>query len=315
MKRATRPVRGVIAALLLPRDEHDQPIWSAFERNARFVAAAGVSGFCVNGATGEYVGATAEERNEAVMRARAVAGDHLTVLSGAGGSRLAETAQFTRDAELAGADAALVPAPHFFKYEQDDLAEFYRRIAAQWPIPILIYNLPAFTGGLDPRLVAELIRDTPGIVGVKDSSGEIELLSYLTGVAANSAIRMVGNDAVLAEALENGLCDGAVSGIAGVAPELTVGLWRAARARDWNRLHILAKRQEALISKADAFPTPWGLKLIAEIRGLAPANTAIPLSAARRRQAEQFREWFAGWWAEAESEFGPLAAEPDSNAA
>jgi hypothetical protein len=57
------------AALLLPRDEEGRPAWDAFDRNARFVLRAGVSGLCVNGATGEFAGATAEERREAVLRA------------------------------------------------------------------------------------------------------------------------------------------------------------------------------------------------------------------------------------------------------
>jgi 4-hydroxy-tetrahydrodipicolinate synthase len=292
-------IRGVIAALLLPRDEHDQPRWDAFDRNARFLVSAGIDGLCVNGATGEYTGATAAERSEAMLRARRISGKGGLVLCGIGGSRLSEVLLLARDAEQAGADGVLVPAPHFFKYAPEDLAEFYRRIAAESRLPVLIYNLPAFTGGLDAKLAAQLIREVDGIAGVKDSSGELELLSLLSHPTPNGGLRLVGNDGVLAEALEHGLCDGTVSGVAGVLPELTLALWRRAADGEWDRFHDLSARQDALLRRLDDFPAPWGLKLVAELRGLAPASPAIPLSEGRRRQAEQFEAWFREWWTSA----------------
>jgi len=304
MIRKRNPIRGVIAALLLPRDEAGQPLWDAFDRSARFLVDAGVSGLGVNGATGEYSGSTREERREAVVRSRRIAGEELAVLSGAGAARWTETAQFARDAELAGADAALVPPPHFFKYEPEDLAEFYRRIAADTTLPVLIYNLPTFTNPLPPELAAELIRNVDGIAGVKDSSGDLELLSLLTAPAPNGAVRLVGNDAALAESLEKGLCDGVVSGVAGVLPELTLALWRSAADRAWGRFRGLVELQTELLWRLEAFPTPWGLEFVAEARGFAPANPALPLSEERVGQVESFRVWFREWWAAAEPELG-----------
>ena len=315
-RQAGLQIRGVVAALLLPRDEHDQPRWDAFERNARFLVRAGVAGLCVNGATGEYSGASPAERTEAVLRARRIAGKDGLVLCGIGGSRLTEVLRLAQDAEDAGADGVLAPAPHFFKYTQDDLAEFYRRVAAEVRLPILIYNLPAFTGSLEAEPAAELIRGVDGIAGVKDSSGELDLLGLLSQPSSNGALRLVGNDGVLAEALERGLCDGTVSGVAGVLPELTLALWRLAAAGEWDRFHDLAARQNALLGRLDDFPAPWGLKLVAELRGIAPASPAIPLSAKRRRQAEQFAEWFPEWWNSAAPELqGSLMPGPSLTAA
>ncbi len=311
-----RQVRGVIAALLLPRDDDDRPRWDAFDRNARFLMRAGVSGLCVNGATGEYNGATTAERREAVVRARRAAGKNGIVLGGVGASRWTEVLALGRDAELAGADAVLVPAPHFFRYAQADLAEFYRRVAAELRIPALIYNLPAFTGGLDPKVAAELIRDVDGIAGVKDSSGDLELLSLLSRTAPGRALRLVGNDSVLAEALESGVCDGTVSGVAGVIPELTLALWHSAADRAANRFRDLAARQQVLVQKLEAFPAPWGLKFVADLRGLAPAQPAIPLSKERCAQSREFAAWFEGWWASAAPLLdGPLVLNPSMTAA
>jgi 4-hydroxy-tetrahydrodipicolinate synthase len=302
---------GVIAALLLPRDDRGRPAWDAFERNAQFVLDVGAVGLCVNGATGEFAGACPAERREAVVRARRVSGSGL-VVSGIGGTRWTEILTLGREAEGAGADALLVPTPYFFSYAPEDLAEFYRRLVAELSIPVLIYNLPAFTGGLDSALAFQLIQELNGIAGVKDSSGCLDLLELLSIGRSGEVLRLVGHDAVLAEALTRGLCDGTISGVAGVLPELTVALWNSAAGTDAALFRRLASRLEALIEQLDEFPTPWGLKLIAELRGLGPASIGLPLSAQRQSEAAQFAEWFPRWWKDADADLAKALNAPVS---
>lgn len=302
---------GVIAALLLPRDDQDCPAWDAFERNARFALDVGAVGLCVNGATGEFAGASPAERREAVVRARGVSGSAL-VVSGIGGTRWREILTLGREAEDAGADAVLVPTPYFFSYAPEDLAEFYRRLVDELSVPVLIYNLPAFTGGLDAALAFQLIQELNGIAGVKDSSGELNLLQLLSIGHSGEALRLVGNDSVLAEALKRKLCDGTISGVAGVLPELTVALWKSAAGADAALFDRLSSRLETLIEELDEFPTPWGLKLIAELRGLGPASIGLPLSAQRRDEAARFAEWFPYWWKDSEADLAKALNAPVS---
>jgi 4-hydroxy-tetrahydrodipicolinate synthase len=287
----------VIAALLLPRDPAGRPSWQDFDRNAALVLSAGASGLCVNGATGEYAAATRQERQEAVVRARRIAGPSTLVVSGVGSTVWTRVLSLARDSEEAGADALLVPAPHFFEYAPDDLAEFYERVAEAARIPVLIYNLPAFTGGLPVELAVRLIGEQPGIAGIKDSSGRLDILERLAA-QGGGATALVGNDTVLAEALRRGLCDGVISGVAGVAPELTIALWRSAQSGDWERFALVDARLRELIAHLESFPTPWGLKVMAEARGLGRATYALPLSKARQAQIAAFHEWFSHWWSE-----------------
>jgi dihydrodipicolinate synthase/N-acetylneuraminate lyase len=124
------------------------------------------------------------------------------------------------------------------------------------------------------------------------------------------AVRFVGNDGVLVEALTRDLCDGTISGVAGVIPELTLALWKSADHREGGLFEDLGTRLEQLLHRLDEFPTPWGLKLIAELRGLSPAGFALPLSLERRRQARAFQAWFSDWWKAGEGSFArALAAE------
>lgn len=301
-----RTIGGVIAAALLPRNGEGQPLWETFEASLAFLKAQGVAGICVNGATGEYAGATAEERRHAVTVARKVMGDSGLVVSGEGSCSLIETLNRCRDAEEEGADAHLVPGPHFFPYPQEDLAEFYRQVAAGVNRPVLIYNLPQFTNGVDKPLALELIRGEEKIAGMKDSSGRLDILEALTTGGPADAVRFVGNDSVLAEALRNRWSTGGISGVACVLPEVILGLWHNAADTAGEEFTTAARLLDEYIAQLGPWPTPWGLKLTAECRGLGPASTCIPLSAARRAQAEAFRAWFEPWWAAASQALGAV---------
>lgn len=289
-------IGGVIAALLLPRDEEGVALWEEFARLVSFVCASGVSGVCVNGATGEYARATPEERRTAVAVARDAAAGRATVIAGEGAACSEATIRNLRAAEEAGAEAHLIPPPCFFRYRDDDIEEFYRAAAAAAERPILIYNLPALLSGVSCPTVVELLRTEPKIAGIKDSSGELEILEHLTADAALGALRFVGNDWVLAEACRKRIADGAISGVACVLPELLVGLWEAGQRSDWEGTARLEHALQEALEWIDAWPAPIGLLVLAQARGLRRGLPAVPLSPARREQAEAMRRWFEPWW-------------------
>jgi len=298
----TRRPQGVISALLLPRDAAGVPAWEAFEANAAYAIRAGLTGICVNGATGEYAATTRSERREATARARKAGGSSAIVLSGIGAVHSTETRLLAKEAADAGADALLIPAPHFFRYEQHDLEEFFIRVAADLPIPAMLYNLSAFTGGLTLPLVERVLRSADSIVGIKDSSGELVILEALSKEPAPNLVRAIGNDSALSEALDRKFCDCVISGVAGVLPELTLSLWNASRAGEAQRKQILAHRLSELLCQLNVFPTPWGLKLIAELRFGVAAQFSLPLSQQRKRQVGDFRTWFGQWWPQTEED-------------
>ena len=160
-----------------------------------------------------------------------------------------------------GARALLLPMPHFFPYSQDDLYAFCAAAAGRLDAPMLLYNLPRFTTPLELETVRCLIDAVPNIIGIKDSSGSLAILGGLN----SGACRIVGDDSVLVAALDAGLCDGVVSGVAGVLPELTTFLFDRRDSPAYPRAVELLTE---LIRHLSAFPVPWGLKLIAECRGI-----------------------------------------------
>ncbi len=291
-----RRIGGVIPAVLLPRDSSGLPLWDRFDANLSFLFKSGVAGVCVNGATGEYASATAEERREAVKRARQQAGSDFVVVGATGSADWRQGLRYVEDAAAEGADALLVPVPHYFPYQQEDVAEFYRQTAAATELPILIYNLPQFAGGVDTDVAVDLICNERCVAGIKDSSGSLEILKALTARPEVDSIRLLGNDAVLAEALSLGLCQGVISGVAGVLPELIAGLFGCSPTESPDRFLNLQTRLDEFIRQLNVLPVPWGLKVVAECRGLAQATFSMPLSFGRQDQIQDFQIWFDDWW-------------------
>ena len=295
-------VQGVYAAVLIPRLPDGELDISGFRAILEFLRGEGLTKIVVNGATGEYCLTTAAELAAMLTVCRETL-PGAPVLCGIGAAGLAGCLELGRIAIDRGARALLLPMPHFFPYGQDDLHAFCAAVAARLDAPILLYNLPRFTTPLTLETVRGLIESVPNIVGIKDSSGSLALLGGLSA----GACRIVGDDSVLVAALDAGVCDGVVSGVAGVLPELTTFLFDRRNSAAYPRAVELL---DELVRHLSALPVPWGLKLIAECRGITPAWFSQPLSAARTAQANQFRAWFPGWWAQWESAVAGCAIKP-----
>ena len=104
------------------------------------------------------------------------------------------------------------------------------------------------------------------------------------------ACRIVGNDSALVQALGEQVCDGVISGVACVLPELLLAVYR--RGPDFDRA---CRQLDEFIGAINGFPVPWALKWIGESRGIAPARFGQPLSESRVRQGRDLRSWFERW--------------------
>jgi 4-hydroxy-tetrahydrodipicolinate synthase len=206
---------------------------------------------------------------------------------------MVQTLALADAAQAAGANGLLLPMPYFFPYQQQDLIAFSQHVAAATELPLLLYNLPDFTTPLAPETTLQLLEETR-IGGIKDSSGNLDTLRLLHQ-SFPSANRILGNDGALYPALLENLCDGVVSGVASVLPELMVAFYReAATAPDSGTALALRDSLDAVLRWLSRFPVPWGLKLIAAERGFFTAEYALPLSPQRQADALEFQQWFQG---------------------
>jgi 4-hydroxy-tetrahydrodipicolinate synthase len=284
----TKLVRGVSAAVLTPRLADGSVDAPSLRKLLEFLLSKGISSFALNGATGEFCVTTPGQLRTLLSAAKEVAGGSAEFLCGVGAADTQGSIAFAQIAQDAGVKALLLPMPYFFPYQQDDLEQFSRSVAGSVSLPVMLYNLPQFTSGLRKETVHTLIAEVPNIIGIKDSSGSLEILSHLSEHKVD-ACRIVGDDAALSAALHAGVCDGVVSGVACVAPELILALYE-------KRSTAAEQALLELIAQLRGFPTPWGLKWIAQARGILQASFPLPLSPARKTQGEQLEQWFPTWY-------------------
>jgi len=289
-----KQVQGIYAALLTPRHQDNRVDPAGTSRLVEFLVRNGVRSYALNGATGEFCLTAPTDLRTSFRAVRDTAGDSVDLLCGIGAAGLADSIELAHIAQEEGARALLVSSPYFFPYQQDDVEAFFRTLASSVSLPIMLYNLPQFTTGLQVETACALIRDVPNIIGIKDSSGSLDILRALTqrGIPA---CRIIGNDGALVAALQEGLCDGVVSGVACVLPELIQSVYS-------DQAGPAAGLLDEFIAQIDVFPTPWGLKWIAEARGILKASFAQPVSARRNSQSASLMSWFQQWQASVQSD-------------
>ena len=281
-----------MAALPTPRKHDGSVAFDGLTRVADFTLARGARGIVPCGGTGEYFDIPLKDRKTILEVLLAVARGRGRVIAGVGAATLRDSIRLAEHALEAGADAVLLPPPHFYRYGDRELLQFFREAARGIGGPVLLYNLAAFISPIAQNIAAELIASEPHIVGIKDSSGTLDILRRLTNEGI-PAIRIQGHDVRLADSFREGLLDGAISGPASVVPELSVSMFET--FGDEEGFTMATAFYAEFIGQIERFPYPWALKWIAEWRGLGPASLPFPLNHQQKVDSQRFRAWFDEW--------------------
>lgn len=280
-------LRGIFAAVTTPfTDATGEVDAGAFRTNAQFLLEAPLAGLVLFGSTGEGVLVDARERSEMLAVARELLGQRL-LLAGAGAESTRATIALCRDAATAGADAALVQPPGFFRSLMTPAAllDHYTRVADASPVPVILYQVPVpfRSVDLDLPLIAKL-SGHPNIVGVKDSSGDVAAIAQLERTCRPGFAVIVGTAAVLRDALDAGASAGILA-LAAIAPHECTEihrLWQSGEREESGRVQAAAADlHKAVVGR---FSVP-GIKAALDLLGLAggaPRPPLQPLGAAER---------------------------------
>jgi 4-hydroxy-tetrahydrodipicolinate synthase len=289
------PIAGLFAAVVTPILDDGRLDLPTFDRLIDFLAAAGVSGVCIAGATGEYPHFELADRKAVIRRAAERLPRDTHLLVGIGAPSMRHVIELGHAALEAGSTALLLPMPMFFRYEQSDLEAFSVRVSDTLRAPCLLYDLPGFTNGLAPATVLNLLRTAEFIVGIKDSSGEMaNLTAFAQARAGDPWSLLVGDDRVLHAGLQAGW-DGGISGVAGFCPELLVAIYQSSIRKQIDEAARLQGLLDELISRIAPFPTPWGVRIGLAARGIPTGPLPLPVTAVRQRQIVDFTDWLPEW--------------------
>jgi len=165
--------------MVTPFDESGLIRYESFERNIDKYLEAGIEGYLVLGSNGESVYLEHAEKLKLIESARKRVPSTMLLLAGTGVESTQATINLTKEAADRGVDAVLVKNPFYFKSQMtfEVYAAHYTAVADASPVPVIIYNVPVFTGvPLQSKLVIEVSKH-PNIRGIKDSSGDVRLIS------------------------------------------------------------------------------------------------------------------------------------------
>jgi 4-hydroxy-tetrahydrodipicolinate synthase len=268
-------ITGSIPALVTPfRDGRvDEKALAAF---VDWQVAEGSSGLVPCGTTGESATLSIEEHDHVIAQTVQAARGRVPVIAGCGSNDTAVACHHIESAARAGADVALVVCPYYNKPGQRGLLAHFRHLAEASPLPILIYNIPGRSGiDMTTDTMAELAAH-PKIVGVKESTGDINRISEIRHMCGPDFIILSGNDYMTLGAIAHG-AHGAISVTANVAPRLVAEQTKACLTGEFAAALALQDQlwplHQALFSDASPGPTKYALALL----GRMAAETRLPI--------------------------------------
>jgi len=167
---------GILPPITTPFYPEGNVYYKKLEANVERYSRTPIAGMVVLGSTGEAILLSDDERRQVLKTARAAAANHKVLIAGTGIESASETLRLTEYAAELGYDIAMVRTPHYYKGQMKppNMLAFYRFVGDRSPLPVIVYNFPQATGyDMPAELVIELA-DHPNIVGIKESSGDVE---------------------------------------------------------------------------------------------------------------------------------------------
>ena len=224
-------LRGVLLPFTTPFDASGEIDKGALVRNIERWNRTGITGYVALGSTGERVHLSENEYVEVIETARGAVPESLAFIVGAGQQSTRGTVEEIRRAAQAGADAVLVITPYFYRraITQSALENFYRAVADESPVPLMLYSMPELTGvAIAPETVARL-SEHKNIQGIKDSSGDIINFAETLRLVPEDFAVVTGNGGLVYAALSAG-ARGAILAVGCVAFEQSLAIYRAVAA-------------------------------------------------------------------------------------
>ena len=280
------PITGSIVALVTPMQNDGSVDYPALRKLIDWHIAEGTDCIGVVGTTGESPTVNVEEHCEIIRVSVEQSAGRVPVMAGCGANSTAEAIELARFAKKVGADCQLQVVPYYNKPTQEGQYLHFKAIAEAVDLPLVLYNVPG-------RSVADMAHETvlrlaqvPGIVGIKEATGNIERAQWLIKEAPKGFAIYSGDDPTAVALM---LCGGHgnVSVTANVAPRLMHALCMAAMAGDVKRAMELQFQlmplHKTLFVESNPIPVKWavarmglcGHTLRLPMTQLTPANQPI----------------------------------------
>ena len=257
-----KPIFGSIVALITPLFEDGSVDYGTLRKLIDWHIAEGTNCIGVVGTTGESPTVSVEEHCEIIRVAVEQAAGRVPIMAGAGANSTREAIELSQFAKKVGADCTLQVVPYYNKPTQEGIYQHFKAIVEAVDIPVVLYNVPG-------RTVSDMLPETalrlaklPGIIGIKEATGNLERAAWLIKQAPQGFSIFSGDDPTAVHLMTMG-GHGNISVTANVAPRGMAELCKAAMAQDAKRaieLHMkLLPLHKQLFIEPNPIPVKWAL--------------------------------------------------------
>lgn len=267
---------GVCPALVTPFHQSGGVNFDAFAKLIDYQISAGVDALCVCGTTGESSTMTREERDAAIKFCVERAAGRVKVLAGTGSNSTAITTELSLRAQDMGADALLLVTPYYNKASQAGLILHYEEVASQVEIPMILYNVPGRTGVSFTADTYRILSQNPKINGVKEASGNFDLITHTRALCPEDFYIWSGNDDQVVPMMALG-AKGVISVASNIVPEVMVHMSRLALGGEFEAAAKLQIEYAKLFDVLFADVNPIQIKTAMNLLGMNMGPLRLPL--------------------------------------
>ena len=278
---------GVFPALTTPFSADGSVSIEDLKQNITKYNATGLAGYVAIGSTGESVLLSRKEVDTILVAVKEAAAPGMRLIAGTGAESTAETIERTKRAAELGYQFALVKTPYYYKplYNPEVFIAHFRRVADASPIPVILYSVPQFTGIALEAPEVGVLAQHPNIVGIKESSGNVQRAAEMFAAVPPSFQVLVGSASMMFPSMVLGAV-GAILALASPLPELCVALFNAVRTGDLEKARAL---QSTILPASKVIVSQYGIPGVkyamdqAGYRGGLPRLPLLPLQEDQRK--------------------------------
>lgn len=278
------PLHGIIPPMITPLSAPDTLDVEGAQRLVEHLISGGVHGVFVLGSTGEGPSLAPDIQRQLIEVVVQQADDRVPVLVGVTDTCLNNTLTLSEIAADLGADAVVASAPCYFQIAQPELLDYFHKLIAELPLPLVLYNMPGLTKvSFEPDTVRQML-EYKNVIGIKDSSGDLGVAAEYAKVVAERPdwTLMTGPEELLAEAMKIGVMGG-VCGGANLFPRLFVDLYDAGIRKDDEQiepLHNAVLQLGRTLYKVGHYGSAYmkGIKCALSCLGICQDHMALPLN-------------------------------------
>lgn len=272
--------RGAGVALVTPFHEDGSVNYEKLAELIEEQIAGGTDAIIACGTTGEAATMSEEEHMDVIRFIIKAVSHRIPVIAGTGSNCTATAIDLSKQAEEAGAEGVLLVTPYYNKATQGGLIRHYEAVAGAISLPCILYNVPSRTGvTIQPETMAYLYQHVENIVGVKDATGNISMITKLMSLVDENFLLYSGDDDQIVPLLSVG-GSGVISVLSNVAPHETHEICRKWFDGDIKGAREAQFKAYPLIKALFAEVNPIPVKAALNLMGKNVGSLRLPLTEA-----------------------------------